>query len=90
MLWGSQVSPCLLCEVEEGPDGLSESSVTEVTGREMDFSGSWRKWPGGRGDGESREVFEKLCCEEKVVGRDVRSRKCFFFFSLRREKSAHI
>ena len=46
----------------------------------MDFSGSWRKWPGGRGDGENREVFEKLCCEEKVVGRDVRSRKCFFFF----------
>lgn len=32
MLWGSQVSPRLMCEVEEGPDGLSESSVTKVTG----------------------------------------------------------
>lgn len=51
----------------------------------MDFGGSWRKWPGGSGDGENRESFENICCEEKVVGRDVRSRKCFlFFFKMRK------
>lgn len=35
---------------------------------------------GGSGDAENREVFEKICCEEKVVGRDVRSRKFLSFF----------
>lgn len=32
MLWGSQVSPSPMCEVEEGPRGLRESSGTKVTG----------------------------------------------------------
>ena len=41
---------------------------------------------GGSGDAENREVFEKICCEEKLVGRDVRSRKflSFFFFKMRK------
>ena len=34
----------------------------------MDFSGSWRKWAGRVSMG-STEGFEKVCCEEKVVGR---------------------
>lgn len=47
----------------------------------MDFGGSWRKWPGGSGDGENRESFENICCEEKVSSRKgCEVKEVFFVF----------